>query len=154
MGRLRKFISSDRAFKFMLLEAFFYLGWARILKAIPFAKVAPSLGKAMRETSYTTAREDEELIHTIARSIRIMSRYTLWESKCLVMAIACMKMLEKRRVESTLYLGTMKNGSGKLSAHAWLRTGPYYVTGAEIMERYTVVGIFGKSLADKKVRGE
>lgn len=146
MERLRKFMASDRAFKLMLLEAFLYLGWARILKAIPFAKVAPSLGKAMKETSYTIDQEDELLIHTIARSIRIMSRYTLWESKCLVMAIACMKMLEKRRIESTLYLGTMKNDNGKLSAHAWLRTGPYYVTGAEQMKRYTVVGIFGKVL--------
>ncbi|CAM3268672.1 lasso peptide biosynthesis B2 protein [Paenibacillus lupini] len=144
MSRFRKFLASDRAFKLMLLEAFFYLGWARILKAIPFAKVAPSLGSSMKETSFTTAPEDEEIIHKIGRSIRIMSRYTLWESKCLVMAIACMKMLEKRRVESTLYLGTMKNDNGKLSAHAWLRTGPYYVTGAEIMNRYTVVGVFGK----------
>ncbi|MGO4109172.1 lasso peptide biosynthesis B2 protein [Paenibacillus sp. YAF4_2] len=144
MGKLRKFIASD--IKLLLAEAFIYLGWARILKALPFAKVAPGLGVSLKETSYQTSFQDDELIHKIASAIRIMSRHTLWESKCLVMAIACMKMLERRQIESTLYLGTMKNEQGKMNAHAWLRTGPHYLTGAEIMERYTVVGIFGKSL--------
>lgn len=130
----------------MLLEAFVYLGKARIMKAVPFARTAPKLGIAMRETSYADTDEETELIQNIARAVRIMSRYTLWESKCLVMAIACMKMLEKRRIESTLYLGTTKNEKGTMSAHAWLRTGSHYVTGAEIMDRYTVVGIFGKVL--------
>ena len=38
-----------------------------------------------------------------------MSRYTFWESQCLVKAIAGMKMLERRHIESTLYLGTAKD---------------------------------------------
>ncbi|NIK66666.1 MULTISPECIES: lasso peptide biosynthesis B2 protein [unclassified Paenibacillus] len=146
MGRLRKFMAADRAFKLLLLEAYVNLGRARIMKAIPFARTAPRLGVAMKETSYSDSGEETELIQNIARAVRIMSRYTLWESKCLVMAIACMNMLEKRRIESTLYLGTMKNNEGTMSAHAWLRTGPHVVTGAEIMDRYTVVGIFGKML--------
>lgn len=146
MGRLRKFLAADRAFKLLLLEAFVNLGKARIMKAVPFSRTAPKLGVAMKETSFSEPGEETELIRNIARAVRIMSRFTLWESKCLVMAIACMKMLEKRRIESTLYLGTMKNDKGIMSAHAWLRTGPHVVTGAEIMDRYTVVGIFGKVL--------
>ena len=42
-----------------------------------------------------------------------MSRYTFWESQCLVKAIAAMKMLERRQIESTLYLGTAKDENGK-----------------------------------------
>ena len=30
--------------------------------------------------------------------------------------------------------------NGELIAHAWLRSGPFYITGAEVMERFTVVG--------------
>ncbi|MFX3632366.1 MAG: lasso peptide biosynthesis B2 protein [Candidatus Pristimantibacillus sp.] len=146
MGKLRKFIASDRSFKLLLLESYFYLGWARILKAIPFSKVAPSLGIRMKETPYVSDVEHLELIDTIARTLHIMSRYTLWESKCLVMAIACMKMLEKRRIESTLYLGTARDESGKMTAHAWLRSGSLFLTGGDIRSRYTVVGIFGKEL--------
>ena len=55
-------------------------------------------------------------------------------------------MLEKRGIESTLYLGTAKDESGELIAHAWLRSGPYFVTGAEGMEKFTVVGKFAKKL--------
>ena len=55
-----------------------------------------------------------------------------------------MKMLERRKIESTLYLGTGKDEDGSFAAHAWLRSGPYYVTGANGMERYTVVGKFAK----------
>ena len=46
-----------------------------------------------------------------------------------------MKMLEKRNIESTLYLGIAKDEKGELIAHAWLRSGPFYVSGAEVMEQ-------------------
>ena len=73
-----------------------------------------------------------------------MSRHTFWESQCLVKAIAAMKMLERRQIESTLYLGTAKDENGNLIAHAWLRSGPFYITGVEAMEKFTVVSKFAK----------
>ena len=75
----------------------------------------------------------------VSQAINIMSNYTFWESQCLVKAIAAMKMLERRQIESTLYLGTAKDENGKMIAHAWLRSGPFYITGAEGMEKFTVV---------------
>ena len=83
-------------------------------------------------------------LRMISQAIHIVSKYTFWESQCLVKAIAAMRMLEKRGIESTLYLGTAKDESGELIAHAWLRSGPYYVTGAEGMEKFTVVSKFAK----------
>ena len=80
-----------------------------------------------------------------------MSRHTLWESQCLVKAIAGMKMLEKRNIESTLYLGMAKDEKGKLIAHAWLRSGAIYVSGAEVMERFTVVAKFAKEPSGNKL---
>ena len=74
-----------------------------------------------------------------------MSKYTFWESQCLVKAIAAMKMLERRNIESTLYLGTARDESGKMIAHAWLRSGPFYITGAEGMEKF----ISGKQICKK-----
>jgi hypothetical protein len=58
--------------------------------------------------------------------------------------MAAMKMLEKRKIDSTLYLGTAKDENGGLIAHAWLRSGPFYITGAEVMDRFTVVSKFSK----------
>ncbi|HZH61909.1 MAG TPA: lasso peptide biosynthesis B2 protein, partial [Metabacillus sp.] len=102
------------------------------------------LGEHMKETSFEQILSNKKVLSSVSQAIHIMSRYTFWESQCLVKAIAAMKMLEKRNIESTLYLGTARDESGELIAHAWLRSGPYYITGSEGMEKFTVVGKFAK----------
>lgn len=139
----------------LMAEALVYLAWARILKAIPFSKVAPMLGVRMAETETAADPDRQAVIRDISRAIRLMSRYTLWESKCLVMAIAGLKMLERRGIESTLYLGTARDDTGNMVAHAWLRSGSCYVTGAEVMRRFTVVATFGNVIpAGERRRSE
>lgn len=60
---------------------------------------------------------------------RICSK-TAWESKCLVRALTAQKLLKKKGIQSTMYLGcSMENG--KMTAHAWLRCGKLYVTGGD-----------------------
>ncbi|MFJ7855763.1 lasso peptide biosynthesis B2 protein [Peribacillus frigoritolerans] len=130
--------------KLLYIEAFLLLGRARYLKSISFSKVAPTLGEQMKESSYELIAADKEILANVSRAINIMSRYTIWESQCLVKAMAAMKMLEKRKIDSTLYLGTAKDENGGLIAHAWLRSGPFYITGAEVMDRFTVVSKFSK----------
>lgn len=152
--RLRVFLLLNMETKLLFLEAFIFLGWARVLKSITFSKVAPSLGDYMNETSVAQIQQHEDTLKGVSEAISIMSRYTFWESQCLVKAIAGMKMLEKRDIESTLYLGTAKDNSGALIAHAWLRSGSFYVTGSEGMEKFTVVGSFAKRLSENTIKGE
>lgn len=146
--RIQTFFAFDKKTKRMLIEAFIFLAWARILKAIPFSKVAPTLGVFMNETSLNDNETNGKIVRNISQAIHIMSRYTFWESECLVKAIAAMKMLERRQIESTLYLGTAKDESGKMIAHAWLRSGPIYITGFEVMNRFTVTGKFAKRISN------
>ncbi|RDW20418.1 lasso peptide biosynthesis B2 protein [Oceanobacillus chungangensis] len=146
LNKLKTFLSFNRQTKMLLFESYIYLGFARILKGLPFSRVAPTLGDQMTETAYTSHSLDRETLSRIKQAIHIMSRYTFWESQCLVKAIAAMKMLERRQIESTLYLGTAKDEKGKFIAHAWLRSGPFYVTGSEVMERFTVVNKFAKRI--------
>lgn len=140
--------------KLLLTEAFLFLGWSRVLKLLPFSRVAPALGMPSEETSWSHTEEDVRKIRRVAGAIRTMSQYTWWESQCLVRAVAAMKMLHRRGVDSTLYLGTAKDETGRLIAHAWLRSGPFYVTGWEVMERFTVVGRFGHFAAEREGRLE
>ena len=68
---------------------------------------------------------------------------TPWESKCLVRALTAQKILKKKRIASTLYLGCAHEG-GKAVAHAWLRVGKMYVTGGNgetyiTVDRYAVL---------------
>ncbi|WP_051475379.1 MULTISPECIES: lasso peptide biosynthesis B2 protein [Metabacillus] len=139
----------DWKMKLLLVEAYFYLAIGRYLKSISFAKIAPSLGEHMKETSFEQTLSNKRVLSSISQAIHMMSRYTFWESQCLVKAIAAMKMLEKRNIESTLYLGTARDESGEMIAHAWLRSGPYYITGFEGMEKFTVVGKFAKKTGGK-----
>ncbi|MFF2481815.1 lasso peptide biosynthesis B2 protein [Paenibacillus sp. NPDC058071] len=141
---IRKLLVSDMRFKLLLLEAYGQLGWARMEKAMPFGKIAPSLGKPMAETSCAPAGSIRMAeAESVARALRIAGRFTPWESKCLVTAIAGTRMLRRRGIASTLYLGTAKDErTGGMKAHAWLRSGDRILTGAEQMDRYTTVAMF------------
>lgn len=153
-ARIHTFITLSPKEMLLLVEAYLFLGWARILKMVPFSKVAPSLGYHMKETPLINVESKKSIIRNISHALRIMSKYTFWESRCLVKAIAGMKMLERRGIESTLYLGTARDISGKLIAHAWLRSGPYYISGAEEMGKFTVVSTFASLRNDNQLEGE
>ncbi|WP_078545777.1 lasso peptide biosynthesis B2 protein [Litchfieldia alkalitelluris] len=153
LRKIKSFLSIEPASKLMLAEAYLFLGLGRFLKLLPFSKVALSLGEHMEETTYNGDGNQREL-HKISSAIHLMSRYTFWESECLVKAIAGMKMLERRNIECTMYLGTARDGDGKMIAHAWLRSGPFYISGSEGMERFTVVGIFAKKMNNRMIKGE
>lgn len=64
----------------------------------------------------------------VAYAVEHACRRTVWESKCLVRALTAQRMLKKKGISSTLYLGCGMD-EGKMIAHAWLRVGEYYVTG-------------------------
>lgn len=142
----RVFFAYDLAVKWIFIEACIELARARFAVARPFSKLAPTLGLPMQETSTHVSLQDIPRQRKVSHVISIVSRYTFWESKCLVRAIAAMRMLERRRMESTLYLGTAKDENGELIAHAWLRSGSLYITGAEEMRRFTIVQKFAKTI--------
>lgn len=144
----------DRKRKLLFIEVYIYLGWSRILKSMSFSKLVPMLGIHMEETSLNHNESNRLILRDISDALHIVSRHTFWESKCLVKAIAGMKMLERRQIESTLYLGTAKDENGMMIAHAWLRSGSFYVTGLEGMDKFTVVGTFAKEISENLIKGE
>ncbi|MEO1800116.1 MAG: lasso peptide biosynthesis B2 protein, partial [Cyanobacteria bacterium J06629_2] len=75
-----------------------------------------------------------------------ISYYTPWQSKCLVQAIAAKRMLQSRKIVSTLYLGVTRNSHQSLEAHAWLRSGQMYLTGGREREEFTVVATFAEEV--------
>ncbi|WP_121613808.1 lasso peptide biosynthesis B2 protein [Mesobacillus foraminis] len=153
MNKIKQFLSYDKATKLLFIEAFCLLAWARILKSRSFVKVAPSLGEQMGETTNEDNQNNIRILKHISQAIHVTSKYTFWESQCLVQAIAGMKMLTRRNIEATIYFGTARDETGKLIAHAWLRSGSFYVTGSDGMERFTVVNTFAKRLKSD-IQGE
>lgn len=151
MRKVLRIIGLSNKEKLLIIETLFYLAWAFLLKKKDFHKIAPSLGKGITETTHEIDDENIELFIQISKCISTVSKHTPWESKCLVQAIAGMKMLERRCIESTLYLGTARNDKGKMVAHAWLRSGTYILTGSEGIEKFTVVYSFAKELNKNKM---
>lgn len=145
LSAYRKLPSEERK---LHKEAYLLLAWGRLLKMLPFARIAPQLGTYMEETPEQPLHHVESQVRQISSAIKKMSKYTFWESQCLVQAIAAMYMLHRRKLDCTLYLGMAKEKHGDLAAHAWLRSGNLVVTGDEVMDQFTVVAYFGKR-ADK-----
>lgn len=154
LKKIKLFFQMDNNIKLLYMEAFVLLGWARVMKSIAFSRIVPYLGEYMKETSFKNDESKMFLIKNVSMAVNIMSRNTFWESMCLVKAIAAMKMLERRDIDSTLYLGTAKDQSGNLIAHAWLRSGPYYLTGQEVKDKFVVVSKFAKSTMIEDIEGE
>lgn len=141
--KIRSLLQLDNQTKLLLLEAYVLLAWARYRKSRKFSKISLDLGHRMKETSFQLNDRNVKIVKLVSYTIHVASRYTFWESECLVKAMAGMKMLERRGIESTLYLGVAKDKKG-LSAHAWLRSGEFYVSGSDGMENFTVVEKFAK----------
>ena len=80
----------------------------------------------------------------IGWAVRAMARRTPWESACLVRAVAAKRMLRRRGIPSTLYLGLARDESRELEAHAWLRCGSHLLAGQPGHERYAVVSTFAE----------
>ena len=138
LGRLRRLPRSDRA---LLAEATLWLAAARAaVLVMPFKRLAPHLGEAMTETSIEELPA-EGWPDRIGWAVRIASKATPWKTPCLAEAIAAQRMLRRRRIPSTLYLGLAKDGA-VMTAHAWLRCGDATLTGEAPRDQFTPVASF------------
>ncbi|WP_339222356.1 lasso peptide biosynthesis B2 protein [Paenibacillus sp. FSL H8-0332] len=146
LRRLRLLLVHDKALLALLPETLWRLMLVRIQLLFPFARTAPQLGVKSLETPSVSKASDIRRIQQITKAIRVMSRYTPWKSTCMVRAVAALKMLEKRGIESTLYMGVARDKQGQMIAHAWLRSGAHYVSGDDAMQGFVVVEKFAKVL--------
>lgn len=145
MNKLKLFIKIPFKNKKMLFEAYFFLAFARILKYRKFSQVSSKLGERMAETNEKLDQDHFKISKQISQVIDIACKYTFWESECLVKAYTAIHMLKRRGINYTLYLGTAKDKNGKLIAHAWVRSGPIFITGYNGKEKFTVVATFASS---------
>lgn len=141
--KIKTFLSFTFKDKVLLLEALLLTGIARVIMLlIPFQKYKRYIGTHNEETPYETDINHYETIKKVAWAVSSISRYTPWESKCLVQALTAQRMLKKRRISSTLYLGVAKDGGDGLKAHAWLRCGQIFVTGGYNKNEFKEVAKF------------
>lgn len=117
---------------------------ARVALAVfPFRWVAAWFGAQGLESPATLSHDDVARARVIRGRIRGMRRRLHWFPPCLVQGTAAMMLLRRRGVAATLYLGVAPGTDGAgMRAHAWVRSGPVYVTGGRERHEFRVIGTF------------
>lgn len=115
--------------KLLFIEAFFLTGLmrAKILK-VPFNKLKKELGTYNTESADDVVLDDYKIAKIVRDVVVTISKFTPWESLCLVQAMTVQRMLKKRGISTTIYLGVNKENKNMV-AHAWIRCGKMFVTG-------------------------
>jgi hypothetical protein len=120
-----------------------------IILALPFKLLAGFIGVEGIETRYCLPRQALYRIRIIRWAVTKVSRHTPWKSLCMVQALTAQLLLRCFSISSTLYLGLSKS-EDKLSAHAWLRSGPEIVTGKVNMDSFRTVIFYGSIMDESK----
>jgi hypothetical protein len=120
-----------------LLEASLelFLAWVKV-KFLPFRMYVKELEENKSNYKLTI---DNQTINEIKYAINRFSKVSPFESRCLVRALAARRMLKRRNIQSTLYLGVARHNKNSLKAHAWLICNNIFVTGAQGHQQFTVI---------------
>lgn len=97
---------------------------------VPMDKLEKHFGKMGKESPFEECYENCRTAYLIGKRVERVCDKTPWKSKCLVKALVAQKLIFKKGIHTTLYLGVEKADT-KMTAHAWLRCGDVYITGGD-----------------------
>lgn len=143
MGIVSRFVNLPFQRKVLLLESVILTAVARFaVLTLPFRWISKLFGRQMGVTPEAPSDSNHVSVRDVGWAIEAVSRRVPWNANCLAQAIAATIMLRRRATNGTVYFGVTKNKEGRCQAHAWLRSGDVIVTGANGMNKFTVVSTF------------
>ena len=140
---MTKFFQLPFTRQWLLLEAMIWvvLGKGAII-VIPFRRLAQFLGSQHFSAAIPLTPEQTDTATQIAWALRNVGHYLRLAKPCYPLALAGKTMLRYRGIPTTLYFGVKKGTTTGLNAHAWLKAGALFVSGAKQHKQYTIVGQF------------
>lgn len=140
--KLRKITLRDTGY---FIQAYSFLLFAALIKTcIPLRKYGPWLGEHCADAIVPPVKVDHERILPIVLAVNRAVRFSPVKSKCLVQALCSCIMLRAHKLPSDFYLGVDKNESRDVIAHAWVKSGQYFIAGQLGHRRYTVISVFSR----------
>ena len=139
LSKLRRLSWPDRR---LVLEALVWLAAMRLaVRWVPFLRIVSWM---RLEPGETPTQPAPAVAGQIGWAVRGVAARTPWQSACLVQALAAARMLQRRRLAATLYLGAARNPARRdeLQAHAWLRCGALVLTGESESRHFPVLARF------------
>jgi hypothetical protein len=132
MNPINKLISVYKlptADKLLFMEAVFTSAYVRFaLSFLPFKKVAGWLGRA-NALQKNENLQATDTIKKIKVSVRRCNKYTPWKTECYTQALTGKILLQRHHINSTLFIGFMKDENANYKGHAWLKADEFFVTG-------------------------
>jgi hypothetical protein len=132
MFPLKQFFARSGPERRLFVEALIELCRAKTLvHTVPFRRLAPTFGRPQAETAGAIAPADRAIAVQVSWAVQCAARHVPLGFVCLPQAIAGQRMLRRRGVGSTLYLGVASDRAKPeaITAHAWLRAGDKIVSG-------------------------
>ena len=141
MGKLGTFLALDRRDRVATFEALFALAVAQVLvRIVPPRKWRNRFGASGPTSGAETLTRDQlEPVRRVRFAIARAARNLPTDPNCLPQALAARRMLERRGIESSLFIGAERDEQGKAHFHAWLKVGSEWVTGLCDEERYALL---------------
>ncbi len=141
IGRIYRFIRYNEH-KPETIQAWIYSAFFRIqILYRKSDKLKDDWGIRGEESPEDAGIEEYRYAKKVSYAVNQVCNKTKWESKCLVRALTAQRLLKKKGIQSTMYLGCGLDENGNMIAHAWLRCGKMYVTGGDGKE-YAMVDKF------------
>lgn len=115
--------------KWMTITVYLYVAYYRLcLLFVPMPRIEKMIGVRGAESEAEETLENIKLAKLVGFHVNRVTAHLPLKRKCFVRALSARKILMKKGVNTTLYLGVGKE-DGNMVAHAWLRCGQLYVTG-------------------------
>ena len=115
--------------KWMTITVYLYVAYYRLcLLLVPMSRIETMIGVRGEESDAEETLENLKLAKLVGFHVNRVTAHLPLKRKCFVRALSARKILMKKGVNTTLYLGVGKE-EGNMVAHAWLRCGQLYVTG-------------------------
>jgi len=111
---------------------------------LPFRRIAAWLGTPGAESPATATTEEIVTAQAVGWAVGVVARRVPWDGRCLARAVAATGMLRRRGLEGTVSFGVSQGESAGFDAHAWLRFGPFIVTGGPGHERFKAFTTFAR----------
>lgn len=139
-SRAGRFAAMPRKEKLLAAEAVMtlYISWLKI--QFMSLRRLTNMGKETAITGLSNDQDSSKAIKSIKTALRRADRFSFWRNRCLVSSFAGKKMLSRRGIESSIYLGARLDEGGRLKAHAWLKSGDFEVVekSGEFSELYVL----------------
>ena len=141
MGKFGTFLALDRRDRVATFEALSALAAAQALvRIVPPRKWRDRFGPCGRQAANGAIGKDQlEPVRRVRFAIARAARNLPTDPNCLPQALAARRMLERRGIESSLFIGAERDEQGKAHFHAWLKVGSEWVTGLCDEDRYALL---------------